>query len=72
MRYKLPKEEKRSSPIGIKVKPITREQLDYIASLEGDKLSTHIDKVLKNHIKEYFSKNNIIWEKVSPEERGGK
>lgn len=72
MRYKLPPEEKRNSPIGIKVKTITREQLDYIAALEGDKLSTHIDKVLKKHIKEYFKEHKIDWEKIPPEEREGK
>lgn len=71
MRHKLPAEEKRSEQIGIKVKISTREQLDYIASLEGDKLSTHIDKILTSYIEEYFSKRKISWNKIPPEERGG-
>lgn len=72
MRHKLPPEEKRNSPIGIKVKASTREQLDYIASLEGIPLSTHINNVLKKHITEYFTSHKINWEKLSEEERGGK
>lgn len=72
MRQKLPPEEKRNSPIGIKVKTITREQLDYIASLEGTPLSTHIDNVLKDHIDKYFTSHKINWENLSAEEKGGK
>lgn len=72
MRQKLPADKKRNSPIGIKVKTITREQLDYIAEREGDTLSTHIDKVLRNHIDQYFTTNKINWDNIPPEERGGK
>lgn len=72
MRQKLPPEEKRNSQIGIKVKTTTREQLDYIASLEGIPLSTHIDNVLKDHIEKYFTSNKINWDHLSAEERGGK
>ena len=71
MRKKLPPEEKRNSPIGIKVKTVTREQLDYISSLEGIPLSTHIDNVLKEHIENYFTSHKINWDKLPLEERGG-
>lgn len=72
MRKKLPPEEKRNNPIGIKVKTVTREQLNYIASLEGIPLSTHIDNVLKEHIEKYFTTKKINWENLSAEEKGGK
>ena len=72
MRYKLPKNEKRNKQIGIKVKTETRLQLDYIANAEGEKLSTHIDNVLKEYIQYYFNKNAIKWDELSPEERGEK
>lgn len=70
MRYKLPINEKRNNQIGIKVKTETRLKLDYISKAEGEKLSTHIDNILKQYIEYYFNKNQINWEKLSPEERG--
>lgn len=70
MRYKLPANEKRNNQIGIKVKTETRLQLDYIATAEGEKLSTHIDNVLKEYIQYYFNKHAIKWDELSPEERG--
>ena len=72
MRKKLPIDEKRSSIIGVKVKPETRAQLEYIAAREAEKLSTHIDRILKAHIQQYFSTYRIKWDELTPEERGEK
>lgn len=70
MRKKLPNNEKRNSPIGVKVKSETRKQLDYISKAEGHTLSTYIDIILKEHIAQYFKKHKINWDKLPPEERG--
>lgn len=71
MRKKLPNNEKRNSPIGIKVKSETRKQLDYISKAEGHTLSTYIDIILKEHIDQYFKKNNIEWENLPEDEKKG-
>lgn len=71
MRRKLPATEKRNNLIGIKVKTETREQLNYIANLEGHTLSTYIDALLREHIRHYFKAHKINWEKLPPEERRG-
>ena len=70
MRKKLPSEEKRNRIIGIKVKEETRQKLQYIADIEGHKLSTCIDIILRKQIEEYFELHKIDWEKLTPEEKG--
>ena len=72
MRRKMEKDEKRSKQIGIKVQIKTRQQLEYIADREQCTLSTLIDNIIKDYIKTYFRIGKIDWEKIPPEERGGK
>lgn len=72
MRHKMGKEEKRSNQIGIKVQIKTREQLEYIAGREGCTLSTLINNILKDYINSYLRIAKIEWEKIPPEEKGGK
>lgn len=69
MRKKLPASEKRSKIIGIKVKEDTHEKLAYIASLEGNTLSTYINKVLNENIEQFFEERKIVWEDIPPEEK---
>jgi len=72
MRKKLPATEKRSKIIGVKVKPETREQIEWIAKREVTQLSTYIDSLLQEHIKKYFKYNHIEWKKLTEEERSAK
>lgn len=72
MRRKMTADEKRNSPIGIKVKTETRKQLDYISEAEGHTLSTYIDIVLRKHIEDYLSSHNINWDTISDEEKENK
>lgn len=44
--------EKRSQVIGIKVDEETREKIEYLAGMKGDKTSTYIYNLLKKHIEE--------------------
>lgn len=72
MRRKMEIDEKRSKQIGVKVQIKTRNQLEYIAEREDSTLSTLIDIILKDYINNYFKIAKIDWEKIPPEERGGK
>lgn len=72
MRKKLAYEEKRSKIIGVKVKPETHAQLEWIAEREAVKLSTYIDEQLRIHIETYFKYNHIDWASLPEEERRGK
>lgn len=72
MRRKMEIDEKRSKQIGVKVQIKTRNQLEYIAEREDTTLSTLIDIILKDYINNYFKIAKIDWEKIPPEERGGK
>ena len=72
MRKKLPLDEKRNKIIGIKVKEETRQKLQYIADMEGHKLSTCIDIILRKQIEEYFELHKIDWDKLTLEEKGVK
>lgn len=72
MRHKMGITEKRSNQIGIKVQIKTREQLEYIAGRESCTLSTLINNILKDYINSYFKIAKIDWEKIPPDERGGK
>lgn len=51
MPRKSPK-EKRSFVIGVKVDPETKEKIDYLAGMKGDRTSTYIYNLLKKHIEE--------------------
>ena len=44
--------EKRSNIIGVKVDISTREKLNYLAGMKGEKLSTYIYNLLLNHIQD--------------------
>lgn len=72
MRRKMEIDEKRSKQIGVKVQIKTRNQLEYIAEREDSTLSTLIDAILKDYINNYFKIAKIDWEKIPPEEKGGK
>lgn len=72
MRHKMGIDEKRSNQIGIKVQIKTREQLEYIADRECCTLSTLINNILKDYINNYFQIAKIDWNKIPPEEKGGK
>ena len=54
---------KRTSTIGIKVKPITKEQIEFISEREARPMSTQINIILEKYIEEYFKKEGIVWEK---------
>lgn len=69
MRKKLPDGEKRSNIIGVKVKPETRQKLEWIADREKTKLSTYIDEQLRIHIETYLKYNHIDWDNMTDEER---
>lgn len=69
MRKKLSSEEKRSNIIGIKVKPETRQQLEWIAEREATKLSTYINGLLKDHVETYFKHAHINWDDIPEEEK---
>ena len=72
MRKKLDEGQKRSNIIGVKVKPDTRQKLEYIARREATRLSSYIDDLLTKHIKDYFSHAHIDWDNLSPEEKEGR
>lgn len=54
---------KRTSTIGIKVKPITKEQIEFISEREARPMSTQINIILEKYIEEYFKKEGIVWDK---------
>lgn len=54
---------KRTSTIGIKVRPITKEQIEFISEREARPMSTQINIILEKYIEEYFKKEGIIWDK---------
>ena len=54
---------KRTSTIGIKVKPITKEQIEFISEREARPMSTQINSILEKYIEEYFKKEGIVWDK---------
>ena len=66
MPKKLPK-DKRSIVIGVKVDIETKEKLDYLAGMTGDKNSTYIYNLLKNHIKE---KEPWITKEIQDQKKG--
>lgn len=72
MRKKLHVDEKRSAQIGIKVKNETKQKIQYIASLEGNQMSTQIDEILREYITKYFKKHGINWNTLTPDEKGEK
>lgn len=45
-------EIKRSYMIGIKVDQTTKEKIEYLAGMRGDKTSTYIYNLIKTHISE--------------------
>ena len=47
--------EKSTEQIGIKVTPSTRKAIEEIANREARPLSSQINLILENYIKEYFS-----------------
>lgn len=69
LRKKLAPDVKRNSPIGIKVKAETREQLEYIKKREAKTLSTLINDILEEYIKNYFKIAKIEWDKLSDEDK---
>lgn len=69
MRRKLAENEKRSNIIGVKVKPETRQKLEWIAKREATRLSSYIDELLRNHIETYFKYNHIEWDKLPEDEK---
>ena len=69
MRKKLAADIKRNSQIGIKVKNITKEQLEYIAGREDLTLSTLINQILVDYIENYFKIAKIKWENIPEEEK---
>ena len=71
MRNKIEPHKKRSSYIGIKVKQITREQLDYISKRDQTPISTIINNEIQKYIEEYFKITKINWETLSDEEKKG-
>lgn len=71
MRKKLPEQEKRSQHIGIKVKKITKQKLEFIADREDRPLSTQIDIILTSYVENYLKKNKLNWSEYAPQEEGG-
>lgn len=45
-------EKKRSHMIGVKVDITTKEKIEYLAGMKGEKTSTYIYEIIKNHISE--------------------
>lgn len=45
-------EKKRSLMIGVKVDQKTKEKIEYLAEMKGDKTSTYIYNLVKKHIEE--------------------
>ena len=45
-------EKKRSQMIGVKVDITTKEKIEYLAGMKGEKTSTYIYELIKNHINE--------------------
>lgn len=52
---------KRTSTIGIKVKPITKKKIEFIAEREARPMSTQINIILERYIEDYFKKEGIVW-----------
>ena len=61
---------KRNKQIGIKVKTITREKLEYIAKREVKTLSTLINDILEEYIENYFKIAKIDWDTIPEDEKG--
>ena len=70
MRKKLASDVKRNNQIGIKVKTETREKLEYIRKREAKTLSTLINDILEDYIKNYFKIAKIEWSKIPEDEKG--
>lgn len=45
-------EQKRSLMIGVKIDPITKEKIEYLAGRQQEKISTYIYNLIKKHIEE--------------------
>ena len=45
-------ETKRSLMIGVKIDQTTKEKIEYLAEMKGDKTSTYIYNLIKSHISE--------------------
>lgn len=45
-------EKKRSNMIGVKVDKNTKEKIEYLAGMKGEKTSTYIYNLIKTHISE--------------------
>ena len=68
-------EIKRSYMIGIKVDQTTKEKIEYLAGMKGDKTSTYIYNLIKTHIAEkepWITKelDDIHKENLLPERAG--
>ena len=53
---------KRTSTIGIKVKQITKEKIEFIAEREARPMSTQINIILERYTEDYFKREGIEWE----------
>lgn len=58
---------KRTSTIGIKVKPSTKKKIEFIAEREARPMSTQINIILEKYIEDYFKKEDIIWNEKEEE-----
>ena len=58
---------KRTSTIGIKVKPITKAKIEFIAEREARPMSTQINIILEKYIEDYFKREGIVWEEAEEE-----
>ena len=72
MRKKLSENEKRNTMIGVKVQAETKRKLEFIAEREDHPMSTQIDIILKNYIKDYFKENNLKWSEYDHKKEGNK
>ena len=69
MRKRLNEDDKRSVIIGIKVKKDIKEKIQYLSEVEDIGMSSYINKIIENHIKNRTKFENIDWETIMTERK---
>lgn len=67
MRKRLNENDKRSVIIGIKVRPDIKAKIQYLSEAEDEGMSTYINRILENHIRNRTKFENIKWEDIIKE-----
>lgn len=70
MRPKVSDKERRTIMLGVKVNPITKKQVEYMAKAQAEPVSTFIYNLIQAEIDKYTKITKIDWSKEFGEEGG--